>query len=194
MTNSESFCHWCDCIQGRQLWVFLTVSFCRMVCIICAIGMLLGRCVWILQSVTLLTYWISNRFPSLRTYTISGGAISWKSLVRYLGVYINSKLTWSDHCKLTASKATKILNVLCRTIRTPRTYVWVYLALAKDMAYWGIVRPCVEYACVVWNLHTAKDCALLDTVQNRGARWIWQVIRTRQLWSGQNPPGTVYKI
>ena len=45
-------------------------------------------------------------------------------------------------------------------------------ALAKDVAYRSIVRPCLEYACVVWNPHTIKDCALLDTVQNRAARWI----------------------
>ena len=45
-------------------------------------------------------------------------------------------------------------------------------ALAKDVAYRSIVRPCMEYACVVWNPHIAKDCALLDTVQNRAARWV----------------------
>ena len=44
-------------------------------------------------------------------------------------------------------------------------------ALAKD-AYRSIVRPCMEYPCVVWNPHTIKDCTLLDTVQDRAARWI----------------------
>ena len=48
---------------------------------------------------------ISNkRSPPQFTYTIGNGSISWKSLVQYLGVYINSKLTWSDHCRLTAQK------------------------------------------------------------------------------------------
>ena len=93
---------------------------------------------------------ISNKqSPPQFTYTINGGAISWnKSLVRYL-VYINSKLTCSDHCKLTASKATKILNVLRRTM-------FGCSALAKDVAYRSIVRPCMEYACVVWNPHYRK--------------------------------------
>ena len=109
---------------------------------------------------------ISNKCSPLQfIYTIGGGSISWKFLVRYLGIYINSKLTWSDHCKLTASKASKILNVLRRTM-------FGCSALAKDVAYRSIVRPCMEYACVVWNPHTAKDCALLDAVQNRAARWI----------------------
>ena len=41
-------------------------------------------------------------------------------------------LQWSDHCKLTASKATKILNVLHRTM-------FGCPALAKDVAYQSIV-------------------------------------------------------
>ena len=35
----------------------------------------------------------NKRSPLQFTYTIGGGPILWKSLVRYLGVYINSKLT-----------------------------------------------------------------------------------------------------
>ena len=37
------------------------------------------------------------------------------------------------------------------------------------MAYKSIVRPCLEYACVVWS---PKNSALLEAVQNRAARWI----------------------
>ena len=44
--------------------------------------------------------------------------------------------------------------------------------LAKDVAYKSIVRPSMELACVMWNPHTAKGCALLDAVQNRAARWV----------------------
>ena len=107
----------------------------------------------------------NKRSPLQFTYTIGSGPILWKSLVRYLGVYINSKLTWSDHCKVTASKASRILNVLRRTM-------FGCSAHAKDVAYKSIVRPCLEYACVVWNPHSAKDSAVLDAVQNRAARWI----------------------
>ena len=45
-------------------------------------------------------------------------------------------------------------------------------AHAKNVAYKSIVRPCLEYACVVWSPHSAKDSALLEAVQNRAARWI----------------------
>ena len=68
-------------------------------------------------------------------------------LIFGIGVYINSKLTLSDHCKVTASKASRILNVLRRTM-------FGCSAHAKDVAYKSIVRPCLEYACVVWNPHS----------------------------------------
>ena len=41
-----------------------------------------------------------------------------------------------------------------------------------DVAYKSIVRPCLEYACVVWSPHSAKDSALLEAVKNWAARWI----------------------
>ena len=88
-----------------------------------------------------------------------------ETLCCYLGIHVNSKLTWSNHCRIIASKATKLLNVLCRT-------TFGCLTLAKDVAYKSIVRPSMEYACEVWNPHTEKDCALLDAIQNRAARWI----------------------
>ena len=107
----------------------------------------------------------NKQAPIQFDYTVNGGVIQWKSFVRYLGIYVNSKLTWSDHCKIIASKATKLLNVLHRTM-------FGCSILARNVAYKSIVRPSMEYACVVWNPHTEKDGALLDAIQNRAARWV----------------------
>ena len=104
----------------------------------------------------------NERAPIQFDYTINGGVIQWKPFVRYLGIYVNSKLTWSDHYKIIASKATKILNVACQTM----------FGCSIDVACKSIVRPSMEYACAVWNPHTAKDSALLDAMQIRAARWI----------------------
>ena len=120
-------------------------------------------------------------------YSINGGVIQWKPFVLYLGIHVNSKLTWSDHCRIIASKATKLLNVLRRTMYGCST-------LAKDVAYKSIVRPSMEYACEVWNPHTERDCALLDVIQNRAARWIlksrWDLESLR--WTKSGPPVIVY--
>ena len=50
---------------------------------------------------------------------------------------------------------------------------------AKSIAYKAIVRPCLEYASVVWSPHTVSDIDAIESVQKRAARWIcarWGVI------------------
>ena len=44
--------------------------------------------------------------------------------------------------------------------------------MAKCAAYKAIVRPSLKYAAVVRNPHTKKDINLLESLQNRAARWI----------------------
>ena len=43
---------------------------------------------------------------------------------------------------------------------------------AKADAYRALVRPCLECACAVWTPYTVHDIDLLESVQNRAARWI----------------------
>ena len=42
----------------------------------------------------------------------------------------------------------------------------------KYVAYTTIVRPCLEYASVVWNPYTLSDMDSIEAVQKRAARWI----------------------
>ena len=99
---------------------------------------------------------IRKRLPLAYTYYINDAPLQWKSLVRYLGVYINF-LSWSNHCKVVAAKATKRLNYLHHTM-------WGATPAAKALAYTCIIRPIMEYGCQVWNPFADKDVEMFEKV------------------------------
>ena len=43
---------------------------------------------------------------------------------------------------------------------------------AKVNAYRALLRPCLECPCAVWTPYVVHDINLLESVQNRAARWI----------------------
>ena len=108
---------------------------------------------------------ISNkRKPLTFTYMINGLAISWNSIMKYLGVYIQSNLSWSHHCRAVSAKVKQSLNYL-------RHSLWGATTATKSVVYKVLVRSLLEYACKVWSPHTAHDISLLVAVQRRAARW-----------------------
>ena len=84
------------------------------------------------------------RTPVSFTYSIGLQSISWVTKIKYLGVVINSKLNWTDHCQKIVQKASLCLNRLHHAM----------------------------YGCTVWSPHTTKNINLLESVQRRAARWI----------------------
>jgi len=102
-----------------------------------------------------------KRNPPTHTYCVNGSPITWKSIVRYLGVYINSTLNWTDH---TAAKATRRLNLLCHSL-------WGCSSLVKSLVYKASVRPVLEYAAQVWNPYTRRNINAWEAVQHRAACW-----------------------
>ena len=96
------------------------------------------------------------------TYSINHQPISWSNPVKYLGVQVDSKLSWSKHCKFVVSKGTKSLNYLRRSM-------FGCNRAAKCAAYKAIIRPMLEYGAVVWNPHNLGDIQLLESLQKRAA-------------------------
>ena len=109
---------------------------------------------------------ISNkRSPPMYTYFCDGQPLRWSNVVKYLGVHINQHLTWSDHCKVVCSRATKLLNLL-------RRMLFCCSQSAKALCFSALVLPLMQYACPVWLPHYNKDLQLFDSIQNRATRWI----------------------
>ena len=83
-----------------------------------------------------------------------------------MGVNIDSKLLWSQHIREVTNKANKVKGFLQRNLRRcPKT--------VKANCYKSLIKPILEYACVIWAPHTQKDIISIESVQRRAARFVF---------------------
>ena len=109
---------------------------------------------------------ISNKcYPPTFMYLCDGIPIQWSSVVRYLGIYINQHLTWSNHCKFVSSRASRTSNLL-------RHLLYCCSPLAKRLSFCALVLPIIQYGCTVWLPHYNKDINHLEAIQYQAACWI----------------------
>jgi len=110
--------------------------------------------------------------------------------VKYLGVTLSSKLTWSKHIKLEkylgvtlSSKLTwsKHINTICKTAKCHLGLIHRKLRQASPQArhtiYRSTILPKLDYCCAVWDPHHSNDITALDRVQWFAGRVIthqWQ--------------------
>ena len=99
------------------------------------------------------------------TYYINNVPLDWVSTFKYLGVKLNTKLSWGDHVTEVTHKASRVLNILRRSLRGCSKD-------AKAKAYTALVRPHLEYCAPVWSPHQKGVKDELENVQKRAARWI----------------------
>ena len=135
-TDLDSICHWCKMWQMK-----LNPSKCEALCI------------------------SNKRLQVSFIYQLSGCSLKWSSTVKYLGVLLNTKLSWDNQCTYIASKASRLLNLLRRNL-------FACTSAAKNRAVRSLVIPILEYASQVWNPHTQKNVMKLENVQLRAARWV----------------------
>ena len=108
-----------------------------------------------------------KRTPSSFDYTMDNQTVTRigpDESADYLGVSINNKLTWNNHCTKVSSKASQTLGMLRRNISSCPTSV-------KAQAYQTLVRPKLEYASSAWSPHTNNDSKQIEAVQNAAARF-----------------------
>ena len=91
-----------------------------------------------------------KRNPLVLHYTINGSQIKRVSSIKYLGVIINSKITWSDHVTYISQKANTAK-------RCPPS--------VKIKCYESYVRPILEYCSTVWDAYAIQDSQKLESVQ-----------------------------
>ena len=137
---------------------------------------------WILQcDVTALATWIDDNSLSLQPAKCCSMLISRKrscaipppiifvgdhplakvSSVRYLGVQINSDLSWSTHIANLCNKVRRLIGLLYRRF---------YKNADAKTLYKTFIRSHLEYCCIVWDPHLVKDAEALEKVQRFGLR------------------------
>ena len=92
----------------------------------------------------------NRRKSSVRRYSVDSQELSSVINHDYLGVRCSHDLRWNSHCSKAASKASRMLGLILRTLK-------LYYSDVKELSYLSMARPIVEYAAPVWKPYTTKD-------------------------------------
>ena len=83
----------------------------------------------------------------------------------YLGVTINTQLSWQSHINKVQNKASKTLGLLKTTLHTAPPQV-------RQTAYEVLVRPTLEFATCAWPPHTKTVIQTIERVQRSAGRFV----------------------
>ena len=109
---------------------------------------------------------ISRGKCKTKYYELCKEILTTVSHAKYLGITISNDLSWHRHICDIAKKANSILHLISRNLRScPRA--------ARIIAYTTLVRPKIEYSSAVWSPHIKEDVNLLERVNRRAARLVF---------------------
>ena len=107
-----------------------------------------------------------RKCPITASYAIGENVIQEVSHIKYLGVTIDSQLSWSKHIKAITKKANAVKGFLYRNISSCPTRI-------KLNCYKSLVRPILEYTAVVWAPHTLSAIISIEKIQRYATRFIY---------------------
>ena len=112
------------------------------------------------KSVAVLFTW--KRVKPINLF-LNGEKLVFKKQVKYLGITLDARLSWTPHVRAVTRKATISLAQCRRAVGLswglqPHVMLWIYKA---------IIRPMIEYGCVIWSASLKLDIVqtLLSKVQ-----------------------------
>ena len=109
---------------------------------------------------------LSNRSHLLNyNYNIHNIHLQETDTIKYLGVHIDSKLTWKSHVETIVNKANSVMGFLSHNFKHCSSGV-------KNKCYHTLIRPVLEYASIVWSPYLATLINKIESVQRRSARFI----------------------
>ena len=109
---------------------------------------------------------ITNKLkPIISEYKVHGTPISKTDSAKYLGVIIDSNLSWSYHYQDLVKKCNSTLAFIRRNLQNCPQFV-------KKKCYTTLVRPKLDYASVVWDPHHQNHILEIEKIQKRAARFV----------------------
>lgn len=106
-----------------------------------------------------------KRSPLIHNYSLSGVSLARESLVKDLGVLLDSKLTFNAHLTYIISKASSQLGFI---FRFAKHFKDVYCLKAL---YCSLVRPILEYSSVVWSPYYQNGIQRVEKIQRKFIRY-----------------------
>jgi hypothetical protein len=106
-----------------------------------------------------------KRTPVLFDYRINDAALAEATEAKYLGALLSSNLSWGKHLDQVLAKANRAINFISRNCKGMG---WK----AKELAYFSLVRPHLEYAAMIWDPSQQCKIAQLERVQRKAARFV----------------------
>ena len=94
---------------------------------------------------------------------MDGSVLKEKSSFKMLGLTFSSQLDWGSYIISIAKTASKNIGALICSVKFLSHEVALYL-------YKSIIRPCMEYRCLVWDGASSCYLDLLDKLQKRICR------------------------
>ena len=101
----------------------------------------------------------------IQLYYIHEKELTQTNDVKYLGVLINEKLSWTPHVNEVIKKSNKTLGFIKRNFNKCNRDI-------KLKCYLTLVRPVLEYASSVWDPSTKENIDKLEQIQKRASRFI----------------------
>jgi len=106
-----------------------------------------------------------RKTPSHFSYSLNDHPLENVHENPYLGIQISDNLKWSSHIDKIHNRASSVLGVIRRNLKNcPKVF--------KEQAYISLVRPILEYGCIIWDPHTRKNIVHLESIQRRAARFV----------------------
>lgn len=106
-----------------------------------------------------------NVLPSCEKIYINNTPINLVSKVKFLGVYLDENMSWSDHIDHVCAKLATYVGILCRLKN-------IIPKMVLRTLYFAFMYPHIIYCIVIWGAANSQYLKKLEIINNRAIRFI----------------------